>query len=58
MRFYFNLICEEISITGGKIIHFDENMDNIQDVHNFVSKNYEKYPNAKWEMYPFSIEMH
>lgn len=25
---YFNVICEEISILGGKIIHVDENLEN------------------------------
>ena len=26
MRMYFNLICEEVELTGGKIIHIDINI--------------------------------
>ena len=25
MRTYFNLICEEVEATGGKVIHIDKN---------------------------------
>lgn len=53
--FYFNLICEEIEITGGKIIHIDKNVGNMNDVHKIVEENVEKFPNAKWELYPMLI---
>ena len=49
---YYNVICEEIGITGGKIIHVDENRGTIQEVHDLVAENIEKYPTAKWELYP------
>lgn len=52
---YFNVICEEIGITGGKIIHIDENKGNIMDIHRIVDENINKYPNAKWELYPMMI---
>lgn len=48
---YFNLICEEICVTGGKVIHIDENRGRIEDIHKIVDENFQKYPNAKWEMY-------
>lgn len=54
-KMYFNVVCEEMVATGGKIIHFDENKGSIEDVHKFVLKNIEKYPNAKWELYPITI---
>lgn len=53
--YYFNIICEEISMTGGKVIHIDENKSSIEEVHELVSKNVIKFPNAKWEMYLMSI---
>ena len=53
---YFNVICEEMGITGGKIIHVDENRGTIQEVHDLVDENIEKYPNAKWEVYPIGLK--
>jgi len=50
---YFNIICEELCITGGKVIHVDRNVGEIDEVHKIVSDNYRKYPNGKWEMYVF-----
>ena len=31
-RCYFNVICEEISILGGKVIHVDENVGSLEEV--------------------------
>lgn len=54
-RYYFNVICEEISILGGKVIHIDKNVDSLEDVHKIVVDNVNKYPNGKWELYPMFI---
>lgn len=54
---YFNVICEELSILGGKIIHIDKNVSNMDDVHKIVCENIEKYPNAKWELYVMQISI-
>lgn len=53
---YFNLICEEHEITGGKVIHIDKNVGNMNDVHKIVIENVDKYPNAKLELYPMIID--
>ena len=55
MRMYFNVVCEEMSIFGGKIIHVDENVSNMDEVHKVVCENIEKFPNGKWELYPCFI---
>ena len=55
MKLYFNLICEEMSITGGKVIHIDTNVGTMEDVHKIVCEQIAKYPNAKWELYPMAI---
>lgn len=55
MKMYFNLVCEELSVFGGKVIHIDKNVENMNDVHNIVIENVDKYPNAKWELYPMII---
>lgn len=55
MKMYFNLVCEELSVFGGKVIHIDKNVQNMDDVHNVVIENVDKYPNAKWELYPMII---
>lgn len=47
-RQYYNVICEEISILGGKVIHIDKNVG---------SENVDRYPNGKWELYPMIITM-
>lgn len=54
-KMYFNVICEELSVTGGKIIYIDENKGDIEEVHKLVVENMGKYPNAKWELYPIII---
>lgn len=56
MKMYYNLICEEIAVTGGKIIHHDQNYGNIEEVHKTVCENIKKYPNGKWELYPMAYE--
>ena len=55
MRTYFNLICEEVEATGGKVIHIDKNAGDMEEVHKIVCEHIEKYPNAKWELYPMII---
>lgn len=55
MKMYFNLVCEELSVFGGKVIHIDKNVQNMDDVHNVVIENIDKHPNAKWELYPMII---
>lgn len=55
-KVYYNVICEEIGTTGGKIIHVDENRGTIREVHDLVEENIEKYPNAKWELYQRSLK--
>lgn len=52
---YFNMICEEICITGGKTIHLDKNVGTKEEVHNTFWDNVGKYPNAKWEILPMYI---
>lgn len=53
---YFNLICEEIEITGGKLIHLDKNVKNLKEIYEILEENIHKYPNAKWEIYPMYIK--
>lgn len=52
---YYNVICEEIELTGGKVIHVDKNVGELDEVCEIVRRNIEKYPNAKWELYPMMI---
>lgn len=49
-KMYFNLICEELEVMGGKVIHIDKNFGGMDEVHNFVVQNLGKYPNAHWEL--------
>lgn len=54
---YYNLICEEIESIGGKIIHLDQNVGSLEDLFTLLSHNINKYPNAKWEIYPMYIKL-
>lgn len=50
---YYNVICEEMGDFGGKIIHVDTNRGSIQEVHDLVDENIEKYPKGVWKVYPY-----
>lgn len=52
---YYNLICEELCATGGKIIHIDTNVGTLEEVHKIVTENADIYPNGKWELYPMQV---
>ena len=39
---YFNLICEEMEITGGNVIHIDKNIGNMDEVHKIVCEHIKK----------------
>ena len=54
---YFNIICEEVCITGGKVIHLDKNVGKIEQVNKIVKDNYIKYPYGKWEMHILGLPM-
>ena len=51
---YYNVICEEISILGGKIIHVDEISADLNEILKLIEGKVKYYPNGKWEIYPFS----
>jgi hypothetical protein len=52
---YYNIICEEIGVTGGKMVYVDENRGTLEEIHEIVNIYSKKHPNAKWEMYPMTI---
>lgn len=54
-KIFFNVICEEIELLGGKVIHVDKNLGNMDEVHRFVIDNIDKYPNAHWELRPITL---
>ncbi len=56
-KMYFNIICEEIEATGGKVIHIDENKSDLISIHKLVKENISKYPNAKWELYSMAVNI-
>lgn len=55
IKLYYNIICEELCMTGGKIIHIDVNVGTLEEVHKIVIENVNKYPNSKWELYLMQI---
>lgn len=51
---FLNIICEEICVTGGKVIHIDKNISKDEFDDAFWG-NVKKHPKAKWEIYPMYI---
>lgn len=54
---YFTLICENVDMFDGKIIHINQKVKNIEEVHQIVMNNLDKYPDSHWELYPNSIKI-
>ena len=54
-RIFYNLICEELCITGGKVIYIDTNVGSLEEAHKIVIENVNKYPNGKWELHPMQL---
>lgn len=54
-KMFYNLIFEELCITGGKVIYIDTNVGSLEEVHKIVTDNADKYPNGKWELYPMQL---
>ena len=52
---YFNLICEELCITGGKVIHIDTNVGSLEEVYKIVTEYADKYPteNGNYILYNY-----
>ncbi|HIU77432.1 MAG TPA: hypothetical protein IAC62_16200 [Candidatus Pelethocola excrementipullorum] len=51
-REYYNVICQELSITGGLITHVDENCGELKHVHSIIEENIVKYPRGIWIVIP------
>lgn len=54
---YFILTCEEMDMFDGKIVHINQKVKNIEEVHQIVTENLDRYPNAHWELYSNSIKV-
>lgn len=54
-KMYYNVICEQHEITGGLVIHIDENYGDLNAVHRVMEENVEKYPNGFWIVVPMMV---
>ena len=54
---YFNVVCEEIDVFDGKIVHINEKAKNIEAVCEIIKNYSDTYPTAHWELYPCSVKM-
>ena len=52
---YFNVICEEMSCVGGKVIHIDKNVGDLDEVCKLLRDNIDRFPAGKWELYPMFL---
>lgn len=55
-RFY-NLICGELSIIGGVVIHHEVNHGSLDEVHNYIDEHFDEHPDAKWILIPMQMSM-
>lgn len=54
---YFILTCEDVDMFDGKVIHINQKVKDIEEVHQIVMNNIDKYPNSHWELYSNSIKI-
>lgn len=54
---YFNVICEEIDVFDGKIIHINKKAKDIEEVCKIIKDCFNEHPTAHWELYPCSVRM-
>lgn len=54
---YFIVICEEIDMLDGLIVHVNEKAKDIEAVHQIVTENINKYQNATWKLYPCGVTL-
>lgn len=48
---FFKVICEEVDVFG-KNVYEDVNVGTLEEVKEFIAARINKYPGAKWELYP------
>lgn len=56
-KIFFRLICIDENDPFEYKVLADENKGTLDDVHNFVVENYEKYKNARWILLPGSVNI-
>lgn len=54
---YFILTCEDVDMFDGKVIHINQKVKDIEEVHQIVKNNLDKYPDSHWELYSNSIKI-
>lgn len=52
---YYIVICQEIDMFDGVVIHVNQKAKDLDEVHRIVISNIDKYPNGKWELFTNSI---
>lgn len=60
---YFNIICEEMGVMGGKVIRVDENRGSLKDIHEVVDdytlermkQSEDTIDRIKWELHLMKI---
>lgn len=54
---YFNVICEEIDMFDGKVIHVNKKAKNIEEICEIITEHLRKHPTAHWELYPCFVKI-
>lgn len=54
---YFNVICEEMDVFDGKVIHINQKAKDIDEVCQIIKTCLEEHPMAHWELYPCHVRM-
>lgn len=54
---YFNVICEEIDVFDGKVIHINKKAKNVEEVCKIITEHMHEHPTGHWELYPCSVKM-
>lgn len=54
---YFIVVCQEMDAFDGLVVHINKKAKDLNEVHEIVMDNVEKYPNGKWELYNHTIKL-
>lgn len=54
---YFIVICEEIDMLDGKIVHINQKSKNIKEACRIVELYANQFPAAHWELHPCHIQI-
>lgn len=54
---FYQVVCLEVDLWDGIIVHVNEKSKDLEGVSVIIQQNIKKFPNGKWEIYPYALSM-